>query len=67
MSVEEKIAELDSKIDYHRACLKKLEEKKTQLLNPKEKLDMKKVAAIVRASGLSVDELAAKLNVTIHK
>lgn len=60
-AISAKIEDIDAKIAYHQVCIKKLEQKKESLLNP---VDMKEVAKIVRASGLTLDEITKRLSTT---
>ena len=61
---DEIVASIDSKIAYHQDCIKKLEEKKSKILTPKT--DARQIAKLIKASGLTVDEVAEKLGVKIE-
>ena len=68
-SKEELIAEVDKKVSYYKERISKLEEKKERLLNPpvrKKTLTSKKIIDAAKANGLSIEEIAAKLNVDIE-
>lgn len=61
---DEIVASIDSKIAYHQDCIKKLEEKKSKILTPKT--DARKIAKLIKESGLTMDEVAEKLGVKIE-
>ena len=69
-SKEELIADVDKKISYYKERITKLEEKKERLLNPpvrKKTLTSKKIIDAAKANGLSIEEIAAKLNVSLAR
>ncbi len=67
---EERVPEIDSKIAAHKDAIKKLEEKKQAILNPKPRLSKaQKVKLVIdkaKNSGMSVEEIAEKLGVTFE-
>ena len=67
-SKEERIAELDKKIEHHKQCIAVLEQKKTAILNPKTRTRKSKsintIIAKAKANGLTSDEIAAKLGIS---
>ena len=69
-SVEERVAEIDEKINAHKDAIAKLEVKKNELLNPKPRLTkaqkMKLVLEKAGAQGLSPEQIAEKLGVSIE-
>lgn len=68
-SKEELVADVDKKLAYYKERISKLEEKKERLLNPpvrKKSLTSKKIIEAAKANGLSIEEIAAKLNVDIE-
>ena len=64
---EEVIAELESKIAYHEKCIAnlkvKIEEVKNPTANPKKQI--KAIFAKAEEQGLSPEEIAAKLGITL--
>lgn len=57
---EEIVASIDSKIAYHKDCIAKLEAQKEGKLNPiprQKKTTMKDISALMKAKGISTDEL----------
>lgn len=64
-SIEERVSEIDKKIAFHQAAVRKLEEKKQSILNPKPRnSDASKMKALLfkaKEAGMSVDEIAEKL------
>ena len=68
-SKEEIIADLDSKIEYHKKCIEALEAKKHATLNPtprKKRMSQKALVEAIKASGISMEEIAKKLGVTFE-
>lgn len=69
-SAEARVAEIDNKIAAHKEAIKKLEQRKTEILNPKHRLTKAQKVKIVidkaKKSGMSVDEIAEKLGVTFE-
>ena len=57
-SVEEKVAEIDSKIEKKKAEIESLEAQKYKLQHP---INMKTVIAKAKEAGLSAEEIAQKL------
>lgn len=62
---EEIIIEIDQKIAYHQGCIKTLEDKKKKLLSPKP--DARKIARLIKESGLTLEEIADRLGVRIDE
>lgn len=66
-SAEARVAEIDEKISAHKDAIKKLEQRKNEILNPKPRLSKAKKVKIVidkaKDSGMSVEEIAEKLGV----
>jgi len=70
-SPEELAAEIDSKIAAHKEAIKKLEQRKAEVLAPKKPRMTKaqKVKLVIdkaKSSGMSVEEIAEKLGVTFE-
>lgn len=69
-SVEERVAEIDSKIAKHKSDIANLEARKEAILNPKPRITkagkIKAVIDIAKKSGMSPEEIAEKLGVTIE-
>lgn len=69
-SADERVAEIDKKIAAHKETIKKLEQRKAEILNPKPRLSkaqkMKIVIDKAKSSGMSVEEIAEKLGVTFE-
>lgn len=69
-SPEERAAEIDKKIAAHQESIKKLEQKKSDILNPKPRLTkaekMKLILDKAKDSGLTVDEIAERLGVSFE-
>lgn len=61
-SVDERVAELDAKIEKKQAELKALEAQKTRLLNP---ISMKTVMTKAKEAGLSAEDVAKKLGLDV--
>ena len=57
-TVEEKVAEIDSKIEKKKAEIESLEAQKYKLQHP---INMKTVIAMAKEAGLSAEEIAQKL------
>lgn len=67
-SAEERIAELDSKISFHKNAIEKLEKRKEDIRNPKKRRGRVGVLSIVKAakeSGMTVEEMAEKLGIDL--
>lgn len=62
-SVEERVAELDRKINFHKEKIALLEEKKKNLLAPK--LSANKIIAAAKEKGMSVDDIIKKLGIDV--
>lgn len=66
-SIEERTAVLDEKIQAHKEAIKRLEEKKAELLRPKKRRSDAEIARelIVKAkkSGLSIKDITEKLGI----
>lgn len=68
-SKEELLSEIDKKIASYKERITKLEEKKQRMINPpprKKIVSSKKIIEAAKANGLSIEEIAAKLNVDIE-
>ena len=68
-SKEELLSEIDKKIASYKERITKLEEKKQRMINPpprKKIVSSKKIIEAAKANGLSIEEIAAKLNVNIE-
>ena len=69
-SAEARVAEIDEKIAAHKDAIKKLEQRKNEILNPKPRLSKAQKVKIVidkaKDSGMSVEEIAEKLGVTFE-
>ena len=67
-SAEARVAEIDEKIAAHKDAIKKLEQRKNEILNPKPRLSKSQKVKIVidkaKDSGMSVEEIAEKLGIT---
>lgn len=70
-SVEERVAEIDKKIAAHEESIKKLEERKQKILNPKPRASkaagMKVLIAKAKEAGLTDEQIAEKLGITLDK
>ena len=64
---EQIIKEFDDKIAYHEKCIKSLKAKKEEVLNPKvsPKQQLKAVLAKAEESGLSPEDIAKKLGISL--
>ena len=64
---EQIISEFDAKIAYHEKCIESLKVKKEEVLNPKvtPKQQIKAIFAKAEEQGLSPEEIAAKLGITL--
>ena len=63
-TLEERIAEIDAKISYHKDNVKKLEAKKKVLLTPKQKKAKTTVKAVMdkaKKAGMKPEEILEKL------
>jgi len=62
-SKDERIAELDVKIDYHHELIRKLTEKRNMIIEPTRrktrKTSMHKAISSIKESGLTPDEIIA--------
>ncbi len=70
-SVEERAAEIDKKIQEHKDAIRKLEDKKAEMLRPKKKRRSeaeiaKEILTKAKKAGLSTKEIAEKLGVEIE-
>lgn len=61
-SVEERVAELDQKIEKKKAELAALEEKKQKLLHP---TSIRSVMTAAKEAGMTPEEIAKKLGLTL--
>lgn len=69
-TIEERVAEIDTKIASHKLVISKLEEKKNAILNPKSKAKkstIKNILSQAKANGMSADEIAKKLGIEINQ
>lgn len=68
---EERIAEIDTKINAHKESIKKLEQKKAAILNPKPRTSKaaktKMLITKAREAGLTDEEIDALLSKAISK
>lgn len=67
---EERALEVEKKIKDHKEVIKKLEEKREAILHPKAKrkkgaVALKAIVDKAKESGMTVDEIAAKLGISI--
>lgn len=66
---EERVAEIDEKIQAARNNIAKLEAKKSAILNPRPRLTkagkIKLIMEQAKASGMSAEEIAAKLGISL--
>ena len=69
--VEERVAEIDAKINAHKESIQKLEQKKTAILNPKPRVSKatktKLLITKAREAGLTDEEIDALLDKAISK
>lgn len=69
-SPEERVAEIEKKIAAHQESIKKLEQKKACILNPKPRLTktdkMRLILDRAKDSGLSVEEMAERLGISFE-
>ncbi|HIS68774.1 MAG TPA: hypothetical protein IAA58_05340 [Candidatus Gallacutalibacter stercoravium] len=67
-TAEERIAEIEKKIDYHQNAIAKLEKKKEFILAPKKRRGRVGLASVIKAAkenGMSVQEVAEKLGIEL--
>lgn len=62
-SVEERVAELDRKINFHKEKIAMLEEQKKNLLSPK--ISANKIIAAAKEKGMSVEDIIRKLGIDV--
>lgn len=60
-SAEERVSEIDAKIEFHKDKIKLLEEKKKAILSPTRKQRKKGIKSLMKDSGLTDDEIAKAL------
>lgn len=60
-STEERVSEIDTKIEFHKDKIKLLEEKKKAILSPTRKQRKKGLKSLMKDSGLTDDEIAKAL------
>lgn len=68
-SADERIAEIDAKIEKHKADIKSLEAKKDAILNPKPRkarMTTKSVADLAKKAGMKPEEMLEKLGLKIE-
>jgi len=61
---EQLVADIDKKIAYHHEQIKRLEERKVQVLTPrvrKKSLSAKSILDYAKSNGMSLEDIAAKL------
>ena len=70
--VEERIAEIDERIDfcnskifYYQTQIEKLNEKRKHILHPETRLTITQIAKRAKASGLTAEEIASKLGIKL--
>lgn len=68
-TVEERISEIDAKIESHKKNIADLEAKKKAILNPKPRktLSMNAVLKKAKEKGLSAKDIAKKLDLNIDE
>lgn len=67
-SKEEKIADIDKKIETHKANIIALEEKKEAILNPqprKRPASIKSIIDLAKSNGMTPEEIAKKLGMKL--
>ena len=66
---EERVADIDSKIQYHKDCIASLKKKKEEILNPQKRMTkaqrMKTIMNKAQAT-MTPEEIADKLGITIE-
>lgn len=66
---EERLAEIDAKIESHKSAIQKLEQKREAILNPKPRTSkaagMKTLIAKAKEAGLTNEEIAEKLGIPL--
>lgn len=69
-TAEARVAEIDEKIAAYKDAIKKLEQRKNEILNPKPRLSKAQKVKIVidkaKDSGLTVEQIAEKIGVTFE-
>lgn len=67
---DERIAEIDKKIDAHKAAIEKLESKKKTILNPKPRASkaagLKILISKAKEAGMTNEEIAEKLGISLN-
>ena len=70
--VEERVAEIDEKIDfcnakifYYQNKIKELNSKRNYLLHPETRLTITQIVKRAKESGLTTEEIAAKLGIKL--
>ena len=69
-SKEERIADIDARIEKHKADIKSLEAKKQAILNPKprkQRATAKTVVDIAKKAGMKPEEMIEKLGLKIEE
>lgn len=67
-SKEERIAEINAKIERHQKEIRNLEAKKEKILNPAprtSRVGVNKLIKMAKEQGLSTEEIAKKLNIEL--
>lgn len=62
-SLEERVAEIDQKINFHKEKIAMLEEKKKNLLTPK--ISATQIIAAAKQKGMSIDDIIKRLGVDV--
>jgi len=60
-SLEDRMAEIDLKIEHHKDCIAKLEEKKAAMQEPK--VTYKDVVAKAKEAGMTSEQMVKKLGI----
>ena len=66
--VEERIAEIDKKINSYKALIASLEEREHRILNPKPRKKIASVSGVIakaKEAGMKPEEIAKKLGIEI--
>ena len=68
-TVEERVSEIDSKIEAHKKNIAALEAKKKDILNPKPRkvLSMSAIMKKAKEKGYSVKDIAKKLDIDVDE
>jgi hypothetical protein len=66
-SVEERLADINTKIEYHKSCIETLENKKEAVMHPVKKINAAKLIAKAKEKGLTDEQIMKKLGVEISE